>query len=105
MKVGIQIAVTCLVFGLAGLISIVITYMNRNIYPVVMAITPGLILASLAFFIAPSEDPSPEVAAKDKVKKWWSIAPVKNKILWIISMAAGLAIGFYFTFTLTDFTS
>ena len=100
---GIQFGIVCLVFGTAAAITDVVAYFNDRVFTTIMGLTPMLLLSGIVFLIVPGNNPPAEVPDKERPKMWWKTSSTMNKLVWIVTALAGIAIGLTLVFTYTDF--
>ena len=102
-RVGIQMGIVSLAFGVVFLVANAVLFASGKLFPVMLALTPPLILAAVAFFAMPGSEPPPEVPANLRVKAWWKDSPPACKLAWIAAMAIGLCGGLWLMFSYTKF--
>ena len=95
--------IVCLVFGIIFLIVNVVMFMNDKIYPVMLALTPPLIFSGIGFLVLPGIDVPPEIPEKERAKFWWKNSLNQHKMVWLIEILSGLAIGIWLMFSYTGF--
>jgi hypothetical protein len=100
---GIQMGIVSIVFGAILLIANLWMLNNGKVFPVMLAITPPLILSGIMYLLMPGTNPAPEVPEGKRVVTWWKISPLKNKIVWILAILVGSFIGVYLMITYTSF--
>lgn len=100
-----QVAIVCIVFGIAGGITNFISIYNGKIFTTIMALTPMLLISGISFLIIPGQEPPPGTPEKERVKQWWKSSNLGHRLLWILFGLIGATIGFWLTFTYTDFTA
>jgi F0F1-type ATP synthase membrane subunit a len=101
---GIQFAIVCLVFGVAAAVANTAMYFNGKVFPVLLAVTPFLLLAGISLLTLPGANPPDEVPDNQRIGHWWKNSAGSAKAVWISSAIAGLAIGVWMMFTFTNFS-
>ena len=100
---GIQVGIVCLTFGTIFAIADTIMFMNGKVFPVMIALAPPLTLVGIGFLIVPGYRVAPEVPEKERPKEWWKKSSKTNKLVWIMEMLTGLAIGIWLMISFTKF--
>ena len=102
-QMGIQMGIICLAFGIIFLIVNIVMFMNDKVYPVMLILSPPLIFSGVGFLVLPGIKVPPEIAEKERPKYWWKNSPIQHKLVWIIEMITGLAIGIWLMVSYTKF--
>lgn len=92
-KVGLILIVLGLIFGAVNAVMIVSA---GKYLPKLTAAVPVLLLLGLAMMLFPGEAEGKE--ASEKISLLWKGAAMKDRAAWILSSAAGLAVGLYVVF-------
>lgn len=100
---GIQMGVVSILLGVVLLIVNAVMLTMGKIFPVILAVTPPLILSGIMFLIMPGINPPPEIPEKKKAKYWWKNSPLINKTVWLFAIIVGLIAGIYLMVKFTNF--
>jgi hypothetical protein len=64
-------------------------------FPKWLAATPAVILVGIAMLLFPGAEPPAEIEQAKRTGYFFAKAPLLNKIAWVVSGAAGVALGVY----------
>ena len=100
---GTQMGIGCVIIGIILVITDMVMFNFGKVFPVMIVLAPPLVLAGIGFLVLPGTDPSADVPEKQRAKAWWKGSPMLNKMVWMVEIITGLAIGVWLLISYTKF--